>query len=170
VVAVSDTGNGVDATSSTGRGVSGFSDSHWGVVGRVGTDAESPDDKHPAGVFGGSATIDAAGVHARATVGIGVLSESGQVALDARGEVRFSTSGTVVIPSGEDHVAVTYPGELRAGSHILCTLQTDPGTLVAVSYVEKTGTTHFTIHLTGNTSQDTTAFWFVIGGGLETGE
>jgi hypothetical protein len=94
---------------------------------------------HGFGVFGESS--DAAGVHGRSHHGVGVLAESsqfqfGELAFQAIGPVKFSTSGLADVAASTDRVTVNPGVPITAQSKVLAMLQGNSGNKATVEHVE----------------------------------
>lgn len=154
-----------------------------GVVGQSGSDVFTPPAK--TGVYGHS-TKDASsrGVHGRSSAGRGVYGQAGTgsgvygsatsgvgvlatatsgTALQADGQVRFSTAGRGTIASGTKSKTVDPGVPLTSSSKILVTLMGHPGGVTVVQRVSVNTTADtFIVYLTANATASTAFAYFVI--------
>lgn len=114
---------------------------------------EIPSPKH-VGVYGVADRPENIGVLARSLDGR---------ALVAKGRVRFTTSGTAVVPDGASEVSVSPDFKVVGSAKILATPQGDPGTAATVHFVEVDATANaFTIHMTEAVATATPISWFLV--------
>ncbi|HEX6132210.1 MAG TPA: hypothetical protein VF044_10790 [Actinomycetota bacterium] len=178
----------VAGNSGAGVGVRGGSRTHIGVLGEsrdhVAVEGANISRSSPAvlgwaqdrqtGVLGLSTPLDVAkpvaspsdvGVYGVCDVpaGRGVLARSREGrALEARGRVRFSTSGLATVLAGATEVTVAPSFALMDRTKVLATAQDDPGD-VSIRWVEvDVGTNAFTIHLSGPATADVRVAWFAL--------
>jgi hypothetical protein len=140
------------------------------------------------GVFGRDASTGGVGVTGRSTAavgsgigvsgravsltGVGVHAQGGQdasagegIALQALGQVRFSTSGIATVAKGAKQVIVNPGVPITTASRVLCTLLSNPGGTTTVQRVSRNTTADvFTIVLTAKATAATKVGWFLISG------
>jgi hypothetical protein len=105
------------------------------------------------------------GIHGQATTGIGVYATAaaGGTALQAAGQVRFSTSGLGTIARGTRSRTITPGVDITASSKVFVTLQSSPGGTISVQRVARDAVNNrFTVYLTANAAANTVFAWFVI--------
>ena len=140
--------SGSEGSGNGGYGVTGYSANGDGILGQTNASGRS-------GVIG----QDVSGGN-----GIGVTAQSATgTALKVEGVATFTRSGVVTLSAPGTSVLVTVPGGLTTTSHVLATLQTNPGTVAVRAAVPDTANGKVTIYFTGSAPKNTKFAWFVFG-------
>lgn len=160
------TNNRASGNNGTPIGVYAESDGHgiWGRGYLVGVIGE--------GTYPGSIGVSASGykygllASTPVSGGVGALiadgGSAGNTALEVRGRVVFSRSGTAVVPANSLSVTIASV-HLSAGSMVLATLQTRVGNAAVAAAVPDPDASSIRIYLTKTLKVDVPVAWFVIG-------
>ncbi len=156
-------GHGVYGVSSHGTGILGIGDNGNGVVGQTngpgkigasGIDANGTG----TGVFGQSDKGKAVWGSSQHGTGVHCSSEHG-IALQVNGKARFTNSGVIVVPSGQQSITHSFAG-VTAASIVLATIQTPQSGL----FIEgaQPGTGGFTLTFSKKTSGELRVGWMLL--------
>lgn len=99
-------------------------------------------------------------VHAMSNGATGLLADGGGVAIEAHGEVQFSTAGLATIPQGKSSITVTPGVPITTSSKVLATLQSGGGTFKRVGRNPTSNT--ITLYLSGNATSAVIVAYFII--------
>jgi hypothetical protein len=169
VNSVSTSGTAVNGLSTSGEGVHGESTSSNGTSGKTLAAAASgvygENDGGGYGVAGRSA--GGTGVYGETTTGTGIQAQSvgTGVALHVEGRATFKGSGLATIAVGHKAVTVTPAVVIKAGSMVLCTLESSQAGLSIERVLKNVAAGTITINLTKAVSagHSAKAAWLVLG-------